>query len=187
MKVEVLGCGYGAGPAKVQIIARLQAGLELSMAESERIVYGFRKRPYIPGLWTYLENLMKVSAGGDFEMELPSGRTMRYRDVRAFGSLSAVIVKFGNFMRLRWWGGSLTENITQATARDVFMYHMLKLKKAGIPQLLRSHDEAVTLFDQSDAKEGFAEMQKIMSTAPEWMPDLPVSCDGGLFPYYKKP
>ena len=43
-------------------------------------------------------------------MELPSGREMRYRDVRSFAGLNAVIPRMGKMMRLGFWGGTLTEN-----------------------------------------------------------------------------
>jgi len=186
MKVEVLGLGYGAGAEKLIIIAKSLAGLDLTLSQAEQIVAGFRKRPFIPRLWRKLERYMANSAPGDFQMELPSGRIMRYRKVVSYHGLTAEIPRLGKMMRVGFWGGTLTENLTQACARDVFMDRCLRLKEENLPPILRVHDEAVQLFDENTAEDNMKTTLQIMGTAPDWMPELPVSAEGNLAQRYKK-
>lgn len=185
-KVKVLGCGYGAGPDKVQVIAKTMVGITLTIEETRALVFKFRSRKFIPGLWTDLETAMRFETGRDFTMGLPSGRDMLYRDVKNYGKLSAVIPRGGKMMRLTFWGGTLTENLVQATARDVFMDRVLALSEAGMPPILRVHDEAVCLLREETAEEQLQQMISIMSTTPEWMPELPLSASGHLCDRYTK-
>jgi DNA polymerase len=89
-------------------------------------------------------------------------------------------------MRLKFWGGALTENLVQATARDVFMDRVIALHKANMPPILRVHDEAVCIFPDATAEEDLKKMISIMSTPPEWMPELPISAEGHLCQKYTK-
>jgi hypothetical protein len=185
-KVDVLGMGYGAGPEKVQIIAKTLAGLDLTLDQTRAAVYRFRSRKFIPNLWNRLETDMRSASGGDYTIELPSGRVMLYRDVKDYGSLSAVIPRSGKMMRLKFWGGTLAENVTQGAARDVFMDRVLALAEYGLPPILRVHDEAVCLLNEETAETDFAAMLRIFSTAPAWWQDLPVRADGHLCKRYHK-
>lgn len=188
-KVKVLACGYGAGPPKVQFIAHKEVGLELAIDQCEQLVYKFRQRRFIPNLWARLENDMRKSAkrGEDYEMELPSGRSILYRDAKNLGHLSGVIVKYAKLMRLSWWGGSLTENAVQAIARDIFMYHVLRIRRElGLPIILRSHDEVVTMLNEDTAEQDLKNQLAIMREPPPWMLDFPASADGALVPCYTK-
>lgn len=186
MKVDVLGMGYGAGPDKVIIIAKTLAGLELSLEEARAAVFRFRSRRFIPNLWDKLESAMRSAAPGDFTIELPSGGEMLYRDVRNFGSLSAVINRGISLMRLKFWGGSLAENVTQRAARDVFMDRVLELAKQMLPPVLRVHDEAVCVLDEATAENDLQRMISVFSTAPAWWQELPVRADGHLCKRYHK-
>lgn len=187
MKVEVLGLGYGAGADKLIIIAKTLADIDLTFPQSEQIVLNFRKSAApIPALWRKLERFMANSAPGDFEMELPSGRLMRYRKVVSYHGLTAEIPRLGKMMRVGFWGGSLTENITQGGARDVFMDRCIKLKEEGLPPILRAHDESVQIFDEDTAEDNMKTTLQIMGTAPTWMPDLPISAEGFLTKRYRK-
>lgn len=83
-KAEVLGLGYQCGVKRFPEVAWIMAGLRIDEAEAEKAVKGFRENnPLIVGLWNQLDSAFKQSCGSDFEMELPSGRTMRYEKVRA--------------------------------------------------------------------------------------------------------
>jgi DNA polymerase I-like protein with 3'-5' exonuclease and polymerase domains len=186
-KVKVLACGYGAGTEKILFIAKKELGLELTFEQGEEIKWKFRSRSYIPNMWKELEWYMKRSKGENYEMELLSGRSVIYRDVQNFGGLSAMVVKGRDYVRLPWWGGSLTENAVQATARDIFMYHVLRIRRElNLKILLRAHDELVTLLDEETAEQDLKNQIAIMSEAPPWMPNYPASADGGLSPVYTK-
>jgi DNA polymerase len=102
------------------------------------------------------------------------------------GGITAMIPRQGKLMRLGFWGGVLTENLVQATARDVFMHQCMEIEKAGIPVLMRVHDEAVCLVPEKTAQEQLNRIIEIMSTAPEWAAGLPLSAEGSLSKVYKK-
>lgn len=186
MKVEVLGLGYGAGPDKAVDIAWDLARLELTVEQTTKIVARFRARKFIPNLWKSLEGAMRKSAPGNHEIELPSGRVMTYRNIKNYGSLSAEIPRNGRFMRVKMWGGTLAENITQAAARDVFMDKCISLKNEGLPQILRIHDEAVSLLDEDRAEQDLKTMQQVMAEPLSWMPGLPLAASGHLCHKYTK-
>lgn len=81
------------------------------------------------------------------------------------------------WIRMDTWGGRLTENIVQATARDLQWYGMRNLEAAGYPIVLHVYDE-----DIAEVPEGFgsvAEFERIMSTMPPWAHDWPVKASGG--------
>lgn len=185
-KVKVLGCGYGAGPEKVQYIAKTMVGIELTLEETTILVGKFRSRPFIPKYWRRLEGDMRRAVGDDYAIMLPRGRAMLYRDVRGVGSLSALIPRNGQFMRLSFWGGTLTENVVQASARDVFMDRVLAVAAAGYDIRLRVHDEIVVLVKTETAKEDLKKLVAIMGTSPDWWPELPVAAEGHLCKFYQK-
>lgn len=186
MKVEVLGLGYGAGAEKLQFIAKRDYDIDLTIEQAKTIVFNFRRREFIPNLWEKLETSMRFAAPKDFTMELPSGREMRYREVHNYGGLTAVIPRLGQMMRLKFWGGTLTENLVQAAARDVFMNRVMALYEAGAPPILRVHDEVVCLLSKENAEGDMKHMEEIMSVAPDWWPDLPISAEGHICERYKK-
>jgi DNA polymerase family A len=186
-KVKVLACGYGAGPAKVQFIAKKEVGLILSDEEAARLTYKFRDRPFIPDLWKRLEwDMRRSKREGFYEIELPSGRTILYQNIKDFGGLSAEVVKYGKLTRLPWWGGSICENLIQSCCRDIFMYHVLRIKEAGHNILLRAHDEVVTLHRIETAEAELSQIVQIMKTPPVWMPEFPAGAEGHLSPVYTK-
>ncbi len=172
-------------------------------AYSRKVVSEYREQnPLIVGLWKTLDDTFKASLGGDFEMTLPSGRKLRYPDVRKERKLRedpdnpgkmkvqwattalAFDQKRNAVIRKPFYGGLLTENVTQATARDVFGERMLELDStSGIEVLFHAHDEAINEVDQGiEARD----VNEIMSKGPEWMPGLPVAAETIEAPHYKK-
>lgn len=80
------------------------------------------------------------------------------------------------------YGGKLTENITQATARDCLAEAIERLEAAGYPVVFHVHDEVII-----DCAHGsLDEVIKIMSQPPAWAPDLPLTADGWECDYFKK-
>ena len=83
----------------------------------------------------------------------------------------------GKWIRLDTYGGKLTENIVQATARDILAHAMINLEKAGYPIVLHVHDEIVC-----EVPKGFgsvSEFEKIMVNFPAWCADWPLKAAGG--------
>jgi len=73
--------------------------------------------------------------------------------------------------------GKITENCTQAGARDVFKHGELLAAKAGYDIVLKVHDELVT--EVPDIPEySVEELQNIMSVVPNWAEGLPLAAAG---------
>lgn len=162
---------------------------------ARKIVNDYREgNPKVVALWKRLDTAFKDSVGGDFEMELPSGRSMTYKDVRketrmerqkdgTFKRKSVFTALIGD-RRFPLYGGLLTENLVQATARDVFAGHVLDLQDTdGLDVLFTVHDEAI---NEADLHLTVKDVEGIMSRAPEWMPGLPVAAEGCEANHYKK-
>ena len=186
MKKLALGLGYGMG------VARFFEVSGLPMLKCEELVALYRKlnRP-VTGLWKKLDAAMETPARHAtdklFQMVLPSGRIMNYRNVaRINRGLTAEIPRNGKYMRLPFWGGILTENLVQATARDVFMHHCMEVERAGFPVTMRVHDEVVCLLKEETAEDDLKQILGIMSTPPEWAVGLPLAADGKLSDVYRK-
>lgn len=169
---------------------------------SRRIVREFRKQnPLTVGLWKRLDEAFKYSTlEGEFRMELPSGREMVYRKVmrewvpyfneeekryKRKSCVTAEAVKNGRLCRVPLYGGLLTENLVQATARDVFAEHLLALDdRFGVGTVLfSSHDEAINEVDQSVTAK---DIKQVMSVTPKWLEGCPLAAEAKEVPHYLK-
>lgn len=190
-KARVLGLGYGCGAAKFQLVAKMLAGLDISFEESQQIVQSYRESsPKITAYWAKLEKHLRMSTDPNdktLEIELPSGRSLIYRDVRRVtGNIVAKLPRLGKMMDVKLYGGLLAENATQALARDVFMDRCLALELAGYEILMRIHDEVVVLVDEYDAEDHRQVIEEIMSTPPLWATDLPLGAEAIVSKHYRK-
>ncbi len=82
------------------------------------------------------------------------------------------------------WGGTLTENIVQATARDLMMPAMVRLEKQNYQALLMVHDEGIC--EKEIGKGSIDEFVKILCTPPKWAEGLPLEAKGWKGPRYRK-
>ena len=191
-KARVLALGFGCGPDKFQSMARLPAygSLELDLPFCKKTVKDFRDRnPKVVNLWNRLERGMYESMGDKFEVELPSGRNLSYRDVQMRPSkrkgksdeLSARVTINGPLYG--WWGGPIFENAVQATARDLFANGLLNLEKAGYDILFHVHDELI-LHVPMDAD--VKEIERIFTTPPDGAPDFPLAAESQESQVYLK-
>jgi len=166
---------------------------------SKAIVKAFREaNPKIAdpetGLWKKLDGAMRRSVGSDLILTLPSGRKMRYERVRGERriepdpetklprSKSVYTVLVGH-KRTLTYGGKLCENITQATARDVFGEHLVAMEDNGWGNLFSSHDEAILEVDNSVTTK---DVEHEMSKCPEWLEGCPIGAEAQEVPCYQK-
>jgi len=190
MKSEVLGLGYGMGHARYREYARTDHGVILSALEARAAVNAYRrKKPLIVGYWEYLDELLQAACRErrDLAIELPSWRSMVYRDVRRerIGEKQRVQVVAGVQGRAKkaFWGSLLCENVVQATSRDVFALAMLHAEDAGLMSILSVHDEMLLEVDEdADVRQ----VLEIMRRPPEWAPDLPLDSEPEETRHYKK-
>lgn len=128
-------------------------------------------------------------------IELPSGRRLAYSDPeiswretdygpRKTLEFWGVNSKTKKWAKERTWGGTLTENIVQATARDLMMPAMVRLEKAGYHALLMVHDEGIC--EKEIGKGSIDEFVKILCEPPAWATGLPLEAKGWKGPRYRK-
>jgi hypothetical protein len=189
-KARVLSLGYGAGAEKFVGMAATY-GVKLDLSEAADVVQGFRTAsPLVcgrDGLWNQLQRGMERSAREKttYIVELPSGRKLRYFRPSMTGGLTAETNSGRNgLLRRKWWGGSLVENLVQATARDVFAPKLLEIESLGLPVLFHVHDELTCLVKEEYAEEGLREILRILRKEPEFMPGLPLDAEGHVVDTY---
>lgn len=171
-------------------IAKFSAVSGLDVDESARLHALFwANNKLLKKVGKGIEHKMKMRAGrGNFSVELPSGRELNYWDVSTVGDgLSAITCRNGKMMRGRYWVGILVENLTQATAREVFAEKLLNIEaEPDVTLLFHVHDEAVCLVPENEAEQKLKRVVEIMSETPDWMPGLPLAAEGCITDRYTK-
>jgi DNA polymerase I-like protein with 3'-5' exonuclease and polymerase domains len=187
-KARVLGLGFGCGAEKFQVVAKMMAGLDISPEDSERIVREYREsNPKIIALWGDLDANIKRNYDRDMKLGLPSGRWLTsWKCAREGRNSSCMIPRNGTLMRSKIYGGLLAENVTQATARDIFMHQCRAIEGAGYEIILRVHDEVVVLVDEENAEHHRKEIVRLMTITPDWCEGLPLDAEATITPVYCK-
>lgn len=145
--------------------------------------------------WVVEDNFLKTY--------LPSGRPLHYYDPKVVKKKtpwknpdgSPVFKPSITFMgvdplskkwvRMDTYGGSLVENITQATARDLMATAMVKADDEGTYDVIMSvHDELVCEVDRDKGDVG--EFEKMMAWTPGWAHGCPVEAEGWRGFRYRK-
>lgn len=181
-KARVLGLGYGCGAEKFVAVAKIMAGLDISPEDSEKIVADYRaQNPKILALWDRMQREFRAVKGPVWAIRTKAKRPMRYFKPKD-GQASAVKGR----PQTKFYGGKLVENLVQATARDVLADMILRIEAAGFPVVLHVHDEIVAEVSNDTAPAALAEIRRIMSTPPKWMPTLPVECEATTMEAYGK-
>ncbi len=82
------------------------------------------------------------------------------------------------------YGGHLTENVTQAVARDLMAGAMLRVEQAGFHPVLTVHDEVVVEVPEETAD--LPHFMDLMLQLPRWATGLPVAAEGWQGQRYRK-
>jgi DNA polymerase len=212
-KAQILGGGFGMGWKKFQTTAFDMYRLKLTDEQSQDAISKYRTaNAAVPLLWKAYENaaisaienpaslpnvgkcMFRVTKGFLW-VQLPSGRRIAYREPqitmretewgpRKTLEFWAVNSKTKKWAVERTWGGTLTENIVQASARDLIMPAMVRLEEKGYLSLLMVHDEA--LCEKPFGEGSIDEFVKILCKPPLWAKGLPLEAKGWKGPRYRK-
>ena len=200
-KMAILGCGYGMGGKRFAEQCATM-GINVDEDEAKRIVSVYReKNNRIAQYWRDSENEfveMVKGAGrvGSVGLPLPSGRSLTYHNPRIiqretpWGAMrDTAQVDTLNSVTRQWvsqiiWGGLLTENVVQATARDLMATAMMALELKGYNVILSVHDEIIS--EVPDDFGSLEEMIEIMTRVPAWADGCPVNAEGKVGKRYRK-
>lgn len=92
----------------------------------------------------------------------------------------------GQWTRISTHGGKITENIIQAIARDILMYHMTLLHEKDAKIVGHVHDEVIIDIASEHADAGRVCVERMMSMSPPWASDLLLGAEGFVTQRYKK-
>lgn len=202
----ILGAGYGLGAKGFQNQCAGQ-GVEVDGEFAKKAIDAYRsKYRNVPRLWRALEEATigcvktgQPSQAGPFRFrlepdwliaKLPSGRDLFYykphlRDGKYGPELRYIGLDIAKRPRIEaTYGGKLLENLVQALCRDILVFCMAKLEKAGYPVVLHVHDEAVVEVDENFGSA--SEVQQIMSEVPPWAKGFPLAAVAEEMKRYKK-
>ena len=206
-KVAELACGYQGGSGALISMGALSMGLKEE--ELPDIIEQWRAAsPHIVQFWWDMEKAAvdtvktheEHAAGrirfqyysGTLWMALPGGRKLAYLKPKLqpnrFGRMSLTFEGVGNaagsggWSRQETYGGKLSENATQGTARDILTEAMWRLEKAGFAIIAHVHDEVI--IEASAGHHTVDEVCSIMAQNPDWCPDCPLAAAGYLAPDY---
>lgn len=195
-KVAVLALGYAGGTGSLQAMGAQGTELELKFL----VAQWRRANRKICQLWGDVESAfadggrcgpkLEITAdGADRYMQLPSGRAIVYRNVkweRYFDKKTGKRKEGFRFddvrgYRMGTYGGRLTENATQAVARDLLAAALVRLEEKGFRAVAHVHDEIIVEGDHP-----VEEVKKIMVASPSWADGLPVDGEGFVCQRYRK-
>lgn len=206
----VHNCGYGGGVGALKAMGGEKEGL--SEEEMQEIIDQWRDAsPKIVKLWKSVEHCVDLATGGRLQtqlhphnirfygrddhlfIQLPSGRSLCYNGmhkvVKKRGSefeFNGVDQQRKTWGKVKTWGGKLTENITQAIARDCLATALLRLEEAGYDVVFHVHDEVIIECDKETAEADYRVIQGIMGQPISWAPGLILTAEGFISDFYKK-
>lgn len=215
-KIATLACGYGGGVGALMAMGALKMGLteeelpgilkqwrgsrpmttrfwrELEDA-AKRAIYTGRSQimPLAHGKAKLQIDCKRADDDISFlSIKLPSGRRLFYIDPQVDTS-GNILYKGQNQQTRKWeylksYGGKLTENVTQAIARDCLGIAMQRVTAAGYEIVMHVHDEMIADVPSEDAERALEVMNACMAEPISWAPGLPLKGDGYTTPYYRK-
>lgn len=205
-KVAELACGYGGGSGALISMGALDMGLKED--ELPEIISSWRDaNPEIVKFWYAVEKAAIETVkdhndrsvgriGFQFSANtlwivLPSGRRLAYIKPRLqpnrFGRMALTFEGLGannKWVRGETYSGKLTENITQATARDLLAEAMRRIELAGLGIVGHVHDEVI--LEVPKGQYTVDDVCNIMNRNPAWADGLPLSSAGYTGNYYFK-
>lgn len=186
-KIAVLSLGYGAGHVKFIGMAKIQAGIELSEAQAQRIVKVWRAaNPYVTAAWKAVESAFRQALSGQavewhgfrfaragaatVVVTLPNGYDLYYSGCGVDGR--ELYWRPDGVTREKIYGGKLWENFMQAVAAQLLRASLVKMEREKIEVVLHVYDETVVEADDAKAEKTGQHIVEIMREAQPWAPDM---------------
>ena len=205
-KISELACGYGGSVGALKNMGAVEMGVQEN--ELQGLINDWRNaNPHIVRFWYEVGNatmkaikekttvplgkLVFAYERGILFIRLPSGRRLSYIKPRIgtnrFGGDSITYMGINSakkWDRLETFGGKLTENIVQGTARDLLANALINAANAGYDTVFHVHDEIICEVPNSYGS--VEELCRLMCIKPDWADGLLLNADGFECEYYKK-
>jgi DNA polymerase bacteriophage-type len=212
-KTIVLGCGFQMSAAKFSLVTGKDAEFSQRAVDAYRKEFA----PLVPKLWYGLDKASSDAVwcnakkpyeycGIRYQMRddflvctLPSGREIYYykpqreqaqvpweptelRPAWSFLSFQ------GKATSRKWmFGGLATENVVQATARDIMVEAMFRAEEAGLPMVFTVYDELVTE-PSASMKDADEVLRQCMEERSDWVRQfqIPIRAECEILTEYAK-
>jgi len=205
-KQAILGLGYSMSAKKFKLMVE-NYGEHIEMAEAQLAVDTYRNtyRKLVrfwssinscavmamqrPGKSIRVNRHVSFKYDSEFlKMFLPSGRTLKYYlpelSATTWGEMGVTYLSMNDrhqYVRTHTYGGKLTENLVQATARDILTGAITSAKRKGFDIIFHVHDEIVAI-----GQDRLGELIEVMCVLPEWAEGLPLEAEGFTSMRFKK-
>ena len=159
--------------------ATLQPGRVFTCGAEDRIKFKFHGK----FLWCGLPSGRRLAyAMPEVRMKnLPAPYEDVEKPALCYRGVNSVTRQWG----MQWsYGGHLTENVTQAVARDLMAAAILRVEREGYSPILTVHDE-VACEERTGTRE-LDDFLAIMNHVPRWAKGLPVASEGYTAERYRK-
>ena len=205
-KVAELACGYGGASGALISMGALDMGL--TEDELPGLIDDWRNsNPHIVQFWWDVEKAAVETIKDHQErrvgrigfqfysntlwLVLPSGRKLAYikpkMQPNRFGRMAVTFESLNaanKWARGETYSGKITENITQATARDLLAEAMWRMEQKGWNIVGHVHDEVI--LEVPTGSVTVDEVVRVMSINPAWADGLPLNAAGYSGFYYFK-
>ena len=196
-KQSQLSLIFGVGATKLRLAIKTLSGVDLGEVESKRIVDLYRATyTGVTDLWKTCTTAIKTIADdgkftfgneglykveGKKGIKFPSGMYMQYPQLA--NVIDDKTGEQGYKYKLRngydrLYGGKLTNNLVQGTARCIMSEAMVRVNKR-YPIVLTIHDALYILAPEAEAQEALDFLIEEMTKVPSWMPGIPLAAEGG--------
>lgn len=192
-KTLELGLGYQMGWRKFRTTCALR-DINLGEEEAYQAVLKYRaSHRFIVNKWQTLSTRL-IQMYQDCRVEdgpvvfvhegvlLPNGMRLDYSNLTPHENGNWTYGKDHTYI----YGGKMLENIIQALARIVMGHHLLAIEAAGITTVSTTHDEIIMVVRKEQANEAESKVRSIMTTPPDWAPELPLDVETGWSREYSK-
>lgn len=209
-KTAILGLGFGMGAPKFQATCLHIGGVKITETTAQQAVKMYRNTyGEVPEMWRGIENAFRSAlqaklnfhtttwpstytsvtfkkSGNTMKMTLPSGRLMYYFLPKVADD-NRIFFRHPKKGPVDTWGGSIVENIVQATARDLMATALLACDRHKLlSPVLTVHDEIINEVSVGRSKEALKAFESIMTHRPGWAPNLPIGAECVVMKRYCK-
>ena len=163
----------------------------LHAACAKVIIDKFRSdKKMIPELWRQGDELLEAMFTGSGEkinifttkkdaLMLPNGMWLHFKELqRSEDGFTCMRRKEGRVKRVKVYGGSVIENVSQALAGVYVKEAMVRAALRGYRPILQVHDEIVVIAPRENADTALRELIECMRIVPKWAPGLPLAAEG---------